>query len=89
MTPVTLTLELHHNNRTIAGLYKREEHFTSDYGFTVRPGAFPGKDIIEVTLAGLDLGRFDIDGDAYICDFLDILAGDLISWVIEEEVVCV
>ena len=84
MTPITLTLELHHNNRTIAGLYKREDHFTSDYGFTVRPGAFPGKDIIEVTLSDLDLGRFDIDGDAYLCDFLDILPGDLIGWTYEE-----
>ena len=84
MTPITLTLELHHNNRTIAGLYKREDHFTSDYGFAVRPGAFPGKDIIEVTLSGLDLGRFDIDGDAYLCDFLDILPGDLIGWTDEE-----
>ena len=79
-TPITLSLELHHNNRVISGLYDREEHFTIDYGFTVRPGAFPGKDIIDVTLAGLDLGRFDAEGDTYICDFLNILPGDLIGW---------
>ena len=24
MTPITLTLELHHNNRVISGLYERE-----------------------------------------------------------------
>ena len=85
MTPVTLTLDLHHNNRVIAGLYEREDHFSSDYGFTVRPGAFPGKDIIEVTLYGLDLGRFDYEGDAYIVEFLNILPGDLIGWEVEAD----
>ena len=85
MTPVTLTLELHHNNRTIQGLNAQEQHFTSDYGFAVVPGAFPGKDIIQVTLEGLDLGRFDSEGDAYLVDLLNIVAGDLISWHVEEE----
>lgn len=80
MTTITLTLELHHNNRVTSGLYAVEDHFTSDYGFTVRPGAFPGKDIIEVTLTDLDLGRFDSEGDAYLCDLLQILPGDLIGW---------
>jgi len=83
MTPITLTLELHHNNRTIAGLYAREDHFTADYDFTVRPGAFPGKDVIHVTLANLDLGRFDTEGDAYLVEFLNILPGDLIGWHVE------
>lgn len=82
-TPVTLTLELHHNNRTIQGLNAQEEHFTSDYGFAVVPGAFPGKDIIQVTLEGLDLGRFDSEGDAYLVDLLNIVPGDLISWWVE------
>ena len=85
MTPITLTLELHHNNRTIQGLYAQEQHFTSDWGFAVTPGAFPGKDIIQVTLEGLDLGRFDSEGDAYIIDLLNVLPGDLISWHVEEE----
>lgn len=80
MKPITLTLELHHNNRTIAGLYAAEDHFVDDFEFAVRPGHFPGKDIIDVTLANLDLGRFDSEGDAYICDFLNILPGDLIGW---------
>ena len=83
MTPITLTLDLHHNNRTIAGLYAREEHFVEDYGFAVRPGSFPGKDIIQVTLANLDLGRFDTEGDAYVCEFLNILPGDLVGWEVE------
>ena len=85
MTPVTLTLELHHNNRTIQGLNGVEDHWTSDYGFAVIPGAFPGKDIIQATLERLDLGRFDAEGDNYLVDLLGIVAGDLISWYVEEE----
>ena len=80
MTPATLNLELHFNRRVTAGLYAREEHFTCDEGFAVRPGSFPGKDVIEVTLEELDLGRFDIEGDEYIVDFLNIVPGDLIGW---------
>ena len=80
MTTIALTLELHFNNRVTKGLYAREDHFTTDYGFTIRPGAFPGKDVVEVTLDNLDLGRFDAEGDAYLCDFLQILPGDLIHW---------
>lgn len=85
MTPITLTLELHHNSRVIQGLNAVEEHWTSDYGFAVMPGTLPGKDIIQVTLEGLDLGRFDASGDAYLVDLLNIVAGDLISWWVEEE----
>ena len=85
MTHITLTLELHHNNRVISGLYDVEDHFTTDYGFTVRPGAFPGKDIIEVTLADLDLGRFDSCGDDYLCEFLNIVPADLLGWTLEED----
>ena len=83
MTNTTLTLELHHNSRTIKGLMAREDHFTTDYGFAVVPGSFPGKDRIQVTLEGLDLGRFDAEGDAYLVDFLQILPGDLIGWEVE------
>jgi len=79
MIAIALTLELHFNNRVTQGLYAVEDHFTSDYGFIIRPGAFPGKDVVEVTLDNLDLGRFDAEGDAYLCDFLQILPGDLIS----------
>ena len=80
---MTLTLELHHNNRVIQGLNGVEQHWTSDYGFAVMPGAFPGKDIIQVTLEGLDLGQFDSRGDDYLCEFLNIVPGDLISWWVE------
>ena len=85
MTPITLNLELHHNNRTIQGLMAREEHLADDYDWAVRPGHFPGKDIIDVALADMDLGRFDAEGDRYIVEFLNILPGDLIGWYVEEE----
>jgi len=78
MTAIELTLELHHNNRTVAGLYAVEDRFVADYGFTIRPGAFPGKDIIEVTLSDLDFGRWDAEGEAYLVDLLNIVPGDLI-----------
>lgn len=78
MTAIELTLELHHNNRTIAGLYAVEDRFVTDYGFTIRPGAFPGKDIIEVTLSDLDFGRWDAEGEAYLVDLLNIVPADLI-----------
>lgn len=84
MTPVTLSIELHHNNRTIQGLWGVENHFTIDYGWAVVPGAFPGKDLIQVTLADLDFGRFDIEGDAYLVELLNILPGDLVSWNVED-----
>lgn len=79
-TPITLTIELHHNNRSTAGLLAVEDHYAHEYGWAITPGSFPGKDRILVTLTDLDLGRFDSEGDAYICDFLNILPGDLISW---------
>ena len=82
-TTIALTLELHHNNRVTSGLLAVEDRFTQDYGWAVIPGAFPGKDRILVTLEDLDLGRFDSEGDAYLCEFLNILPGDLIGWQIE------
>ena len=84
MTPVTLTLELVHNNRATAGLNAVEDHFAYDYGWAIIPGPFPSKDRIQVTLQNLDLGKFDASGDAYICEFLNVLPGDLISWSLEE-----
>jgi len=51
----------------------------------VIPGTYPGKDHILIILSELDLGRFDSEGDAYLIDLLGIVAGDLISWTLEEE----
>ena len=83
-TTIALTLELHHNNRVTSGLLAVEDHFVEDYGWAVIPGPFPGKDRILVTLANIDLGRFDSEGEMYLCKFLNILPGDFISWVLDE-----
>lgn len=85
MTSITLILELAFNNRVTAGLSAVEDHFAYDYGWAVVPGLFPGKDRIQVTLQDLDLGKFDSRGDAYICELLNILPGDLIAWTIQGE----
>lgn len=80
MNTISLTLELQYNNRVVDGLNAREDHFVCDHGFEVCLGTSPGKDHILVTLAGLDLGRFDSEGESYLVDFLNILPGDLIDW---------
>ena len=85
MTFITLTLELAFNNRVTSGLSAVEDHWTDEFGYAIIPGPFPGKDRIQVTLQNLDLGRFDASGDAYICEFLNVLPGDLISWTVQEE----
>ena len=84
MTPITLTLTLHHNNRTIQGLRHIEDRLVLDYGFAIVPGVVPGKDYIEASLE-VDLGLFDSEGDAHLVDLLNILPGDLIGWYVEEE----
>lgn len=84
MTPVTLTLDLIFNNRVTAGLNAVEDHWTHEFGYAIVPG-HGYRDRVQVTLAGLDLGRFDAEGDAYIVDLLNILPGDLVSWTVEEE----
>lgn len=84
MTPLTLTLDLVFNNRVTAGLNDADKHWTTDYGYSVTPG-HGYRDVVQVTLADLDLGRFDAEGDKYIIDLLNILPGDLIGWTVEEE----
>ena len=78
MTPITLTLELAHNNRVARGVFNKEDHWTTD-DFEVMPWN-NYRDMIRITLANLDMGRFDAEGDNYIVDFLNILPGDLINW---------
>ena len=84
MTPVTLTLDLVFNNRVTDGLNAVEDHWIDDFGYAVTPGN-GYRDNVQVTLADLDLGRFDAEGDQYIVDLLNILPGDLIGWTVEED----
>ncbi len=83
MTPFTLTLDLIHNNRVTSGLLAVEDHFTTEYGFAIVPGN-GYRDNVQVTLQGLDFGRFDCEGDKYILDCLNILPGDLVGYYVED-----
>ena len=83
MTPLTITLDLIHNNRVTSGLLAIEDHFATDFGFAVVPGR-GYRDNVQVTLTDLDFGRFDSEGDKYILELLDILPGDLVSYYVED-----
>jgi hypothetical protein len=77
MTTINLTLELVFNNRTIAGVEALTHDYTIEswYGYRQK---------LVVTLRGLDLGRWDAEGDAYLVDLLNIVPGDIIYWEEEE-----
>lgn len=81
-TPITLTIELVFNNRVTSGLNAVEDHWTDEFGYAITPG-HGHRDHIQVTLRNLDLGQFDSRGDGYLCEFLGILPGDLVSWWID------
>ena len=83
MTPLTITLDLIHNNRVTSGLLAIEDHFATDFGFAIVPGR-GYRDNVQVTLTDLDFGRFDSEGDKYILELLDILPGDLVSYYVED-----
>ncbi len=83
MTPLTITLDLIHNNRVTSGLLAIEDHFATDFGFAIVPG-HGYRDNVQVTLQDLDFGRFDSEGDKYILELLNILPGDLVSYYVED-----
>ena len=83
MTPLTITLDLIHNNRVTSGLLAIEDHFATDFGFAVVPGR-GYRDNIQVTLKDLDFGRFDSEGEAYLVETLNILPGDLVGYYVED-----
>ena len=83
MTPLTITLDLIHNNRVTSGLLAIEDHFATDFGFAIVPGR-GYRDNVQVTLQDLDFGRFDAEGDKYILELLNILPGDLVSYYVED-----
>ena len=83
MTPLTITLDLIHNNRVTSGLLAIEDHFATDFGFAIVPG-HGYRDNVQVTLQDLDFGRFDCEGDKYILDLLNILPGDLVGYYVED-----
>ena len=73
MTPVNLLINLVHNNRTLVGADKERADFLANDSSN-----------LTVRLHNADLGRLDSEGIQYIAEVLDILPGDLVSWVLEE-----
>ena len=85
MTPITVTIELDHNKRVIDGINALEDHWTTDYGFSVHPQS-NGKDQVVVTLSDLDYGRYDAEGYRYLYELLNIVPGDFqAAWIVEED----
>jgi len=78
MTPITLTIVLKNNGRTITALQKRKNYWASASSLENINGG------IEAHLKALDFGRLDSEGDEYLLDFLNVLPGDLIGWYPEE-----
>lgn len=76
METCTLHLELEHNRRVIEGLKKLEGHFCDEFGWILYPTRL--KNIVMIDLEGLDLGRYDAEGDAYVIELLNIVPADLI-----------
>lgn len=86
MTTLKLTVELQHNTRTIAGLHALDpKHFVDAFEYSIEPW-YGYREKLVAELQGLDLGRFDSEGDAYLADLLNIVPGDIIFWHDAEEV---
>lgn len=85
MHTIALALELENNSRVTDGLEANSDRYVYDYGYVIVPGSRPNREKILVTLSGLDLGRFDSEGEKYLFDLLNILPGDFISWTLDEE----
>jgi hypothetical protein len=82
MEACILHLELEHNRRVVDGLMKLEDHFCDEGGWALYPA--PRKDIVMVDLQGLDIGRYDAEGDAYVIELLNIVPADLIISYVED-----
>ncbi len=74
MNTCLVTIEADHNSRVQAGLYAAEEFWTLDEGYSVSPCGV--KNYIQTTLK-VDFGRYDSEGDSYICELLNCLPGDI------------
>jgi len=78
MTKLQVTLDLIFNNRVTAGLFEVEHLWVTDEGFAIYPRGGGYRDGVLATIE-VDAGRYDSEGDTYICNLLQIMPGDLIS----------
>tara|TARA_Y100001973_G_C5197512_1_gene335307 strand:- start:1091 stop:1405 length:315 start_codon:yes stop_codon:yes gene_type:complete len=86
MKTCLVTIEAEFNDRIQAGLSALESLWTSDHGLAVRPGGrwcYKSKDYIQATLE-VDFGRYDAEGDNYICNLLNCCPGDIIATYFED-----
>ncbi len=74
MNTALVTIEAEHNSRVQAGLYAVEHLWTLEEGYAVYPCGV--KNYIQTTLE-VDLGKYDSQGEAYICELLNCLPGDI------------
>ena len=81
MNTCLVTIEAEHNRRVQAGLYAVEHLWTLEEGYSVYPHGH--KDYIQTTLK-VDFGRYDAEGDSYICELLACLPGDIHAAYLED-----
>jgi len=81
MNTALVTIEAEHNSRVQAGLYAVEGLWTLEEGYAVYPCGV--KDYIQSTLE-VDLGKYDAQGDSYICELLNCLPGDIHTTYLED-----
>lgn len=80
MNTCLVTIEAEHNSRVQAGLYAVEHLWTLEEGYAVYPNGL--KNYIQTALE-VDFGRYDAEGDNYICELLNCLPGDIIVTHVE------
>ena len=81
MNTALVTIEAEHNRRVQQGLEAVEGLWTLEEGYAVYP--FGVKDYIQTTLE-VDFGKYDSEGDRYICDLLNCLPGDIHTTYLED-----
>jgi hypothetical protein len=81
MNIAIVTIEAEHNRRVQQGLEAVEEFWTLEEGYAVYPCGV--KDCIQTTLE-VDLGKYDSQGESYICELLNCLPGDIHNTYLEE-----
>lgn len=81
MNTCLVTIEADHNRRVQQGVEAAESLWVLEEGYSVYPRGH--KDYIQTTLE-VDLGRYDAEGDNYIVELLNCLAGDIIVSYLED-----
>ena len=76
-----VTIEAEHNRRVQQGLEALAELWTLEEGYAVYPCGV--KDYIQTTLE-VDFGKYDSEGDSYICELLNCLPGDIHTTYLED-----